>query len=117
MMARMKSVPVRVLSLVAVCAALAGGCESDYDDLNDDLLKSGWGEDAGTRLPTCMLPTMDASSGTDSGGSTQDSSTADASSGDGGANGDSGANGDGGANGDSGTPDSGTPDAGSPDAT
>lgn len=100
-----------MISFVAVCAALAGACESDYDDLSDDLLQSGWGEDAGSRLPTCMQPAMDAATGTDSGGS-QDSGTTDA-----GGGSDSGSNGDGAAPDAGGSPDSGTPDAGSPDAS
>lgn len=109
MMARMKSVPVRVISIVAVCAALVGACESDYDELAEDLLEPGWGEDAG-KLPACT-PTMDASTGggTDAG---QDTGTTSDAGADTGTNGDSGSNG-----ADAGEADTGTPDAGAPDAT
>lgn len=105
MMARMKTAPFRVISLVAVCAALAGGCENDYEELSDDLLTPGWGDPA-PALPTCA-PAMDASTGSPDAGGSPDTGTPS----------DTGTQSDTGANGDSGAADAGnTPDAGTSDA-
>ena len=94
MIAPMKRASSRVISIFALGAALLGGCEDDYDKLSDDLLESGWGEDAAA-LPACVpgkmdaaTPTPDASTGD---AAAQDSAVADASNGDGGTAGDGGA--------------------------